>query len=121
MFTKDPYVLHLVRVLLPNGTRGLRRAEAIDRLRQIRASGEAKLPKAFERSVQAAFNRHSSQSARFKGPPENDPFYSVGGKRSGTWAVHLDKVGRWLERRATSVVNFRDLGVSPAKQQHLPF
>lgn len=110
MFSRNPYVLDMIEILRPCGPRGLRRADLISRIRQIRLSTGAIVPKQFARSVQAAFNRHSSQSLRFKGPAHNDLFYSVGGKRSGVWAVHSTRAQIWLDRRmlAGSVTNILD-------------
>jgi hypothetical protein len=99
MFSRNPYVLDMIEILRPCGPRGLQRADLITRIRQIRLSTGAIVPKQFAKSVQAAFNRHSSQSLRFKGPTDNDLFYSVGGKRSGVWAVHPARAQIWLNRR----------------------
>ena len=96
----NPYVLHLIRVLWGHGTRGLRRDLGIERMFELRKASGVKLPrKKFEHAVQSAFNRHNGQSDTFKLPPEDDLFYPVGGKGSGIWAVHLNKIEPWLRKK----------------------
>ena len=66
----------------------------------LRKPKDLPMPKKFEQTVQSAFNHHSAQSSVFKSGPEDDLFYSPGGKGSGYWAVHRDKAEAWLRRKA---------------------
>ncbi len=96
----NPYVLHLIKVLWGHGTRGLRRDLVIDRVFELRGASGVTMPiKKFGHAVQSAFNRHNGQSNTFNLPPEDDLFYPVGGKGSGVWAVHLNKIEPWLRKK----------------------
>ena len=56
--------------------------------------------------VQSAFNQYCSQSLVFRkrgGQPEEELFYSVGGKGSGIWAVRRDGAREWLTKKAFEV------------------
>lgn len=98
---ENPWVLYLIKVLWPYQS-GLRRTIVMDRVRQIRAPKGLNMPKAFENTVQSAFNHHSSQSAVFAGRgagEADDLFYSPDGKGSGKWAVHRERALAWLRDR----------------------
>ena len=101
---EQPYVLDLIKVLWPCGPRGLRRDFAIRRVWELRQPSGLNIPKKFEQAVQSAFNRHNGQSLTFELPPEDDLFYPVGGKGSGIWAVHLDKIEPWLRKKRLKAI-----------------
>jgi hypothetical protein len=96
---EHPYVLYLIKVLYPYGARGLRRMDVIYRIEQMRIAANLPMPRAFEATIQASYNAHTSHSKVFRGPPEDDLFYPVRGKGSGIWAVHADKIGAWLAKK----------------------
>ena len=100
----NPYVLHLIKVLWPYGAKGLRRVDVIYRVWQVPEATHLPTPKKFEHTVQSAYNHHSSHSSVFKGSPDDDLFYPVGGKGSGIWAVHMNKIEAWLKKKKLSAI-----------------
>ena len=104
----NPYVLNLIKVLYPHGTRGLQRKFVLEAVYRLRKDSGVNIPKNFDEAVQASFNEHNGQSLTFDNKtrsPEDDLFYWVGGKHSriSKWAVHLDKANAWLRKRAFAV------------------
>ncbi len=97
---ENPYALHLIKVLWPYGARGLRRVDAIHRIWLLREPTGLNMPKKFEHTVQSAFNSHNSL---VKDGPDA-LFYPAGGKRSGQWAVHIDRIGPWLRRKGLAPI-----------------
>ncbi|HUC16783.1 MAG TPA: hypothetical protein VMA37_03735 [Acetobacteraceae bacterium] len=97
---KNPYLLHMIKVLWPYDTRGLRRVDIIDRVRSMRPpSSKLPMPRAFEETVQSAYNHYCSESEVFKkrgAGPDEALFYPVGRKGSGKWAVRRDRAREWL-------------------------
>jgi hypothetical protein len=63
---ENPYVLHLIRVLLSYGKQGMRRVDAIDRVWRLRKGADVAMPKEFEATVQSAYNHHCAESQVFR-------------------------------------------------------
>lgn len=95
----NPYVLHLIKLLWPHGRSGLRKNLVVERIREMRQALGLNMPRAFDKTVQSAFNQHNGQSTTFKLSQKDDLFYPVNYKRSGIWAVHINKIGPWLKRK----------------------
>jgi hypothetical protein len=94
-----PWTRDIIRVLW--GTRSMSFDRLTRQLWELRDPSGLPMPKRFEKTVQSCLNQHTSQSKVFArlGRPEDDIFYSPGGKFSGTWAVHRERVIAWLKRR----------------------
>jgi hypothetical protein len=93
-----PYVGDLIAVLngYPNGRKRLRVMEVME---QERSDLGLPVPKRFEQTVQAVYQRHSADSDVFiaqRLPDEKPLFFSVGRKGSGTWAVDEQAAIAWL-------------------------
>jgi hypothetical protein len=97
---KQPYVLHLIQVLRPFGPSGLLRREAIDRVWRIREPTDLHMPKAFEQTVQSAFNVHNSENQG----SSDGLFYPFGPHGERKWAVHLHKIEPWLKRNGLKLI-----------------
>lgn len=98
----NPYVRDIVKVLWPY-QRGLHRRYVVDRVWSLRNPTGLPMPKAFEQTVQSAFNQHNEESSVFRkkgGKLEDALFYPFGGKGSGVWAVRHDRAEAWLRRKA---------------------
>jgi hypothetical protein len=61
----NPYVLDLIRVLLPH-RRGLRRPLVLDLLHKSRRDRNLPIPSNFDETVQSVFQQHCADSAVFK-------------------------------------------------------
>jgi hypothetical protein len=99
---ENPWVLHLIKVLWPYSRFGLRRADVMDRIRQIRVPKDLPVPKNYEQTIQSAFNRYSEDSDVFRrrnAPLSEALFFSPGGKGSGKWSVHRDRATEWLKAK----------------------
>lgn len=95
------YVADLIRLLLPH-KHGLSRGLVLHRLERQRHDTRLPIPPRFEEAVQSAYNQNCVDSSVFRrrGLPESEaPFYSPGGKGSGTWAVNPERARNWLEKR----------------------
>jgi hypothetical protein len=92
---ENPYAFHLLRVLAPYGTRGLRRVDAIFRVEQMREPTDLNKPKEFEKTVQSVFNSHNS--AKLDG--DEAIFHALGPHGARKWAVHPEKIKPWLIKK----------------------
>jgi hypothetical protein len=76
------------------------RRRAIELVERERTKAGLPVPKAFDESVQNAYNRHADgYSAFVKNQKLGEPplFFSPEGKGRGTWAVNIDAAKVWLE------------------------
>jgi len=101
---ENPYALHLIKVLWPYPS-GLSRQTAIDKVWRLRQPENLPMPKAFEQTVQSAFQQHASESSVFKGGPDDDLFFWPEGKGTGRWAVRRIQAEAWIRRRALPEAN----------------
>jgi hypothetical protein len=97
---KQPYALHLIQVLWPFGPSGLLRRHAIDRVWRIREPTSLHMPRAFEQTVQSAFNVHNSEN---QGSADG-LFYPLGPHGERKWAVHLTEIEPWLKRKGLKLI-----------------
>ena len=84
----NPYVLDLIRVLIPH-PRGLRRPLVLDLLHRSRRERSLPIPTEFDATVQSAFQQHCADSAVFKkkGKPQLEALFCwPDGKGAGKWA-----------------------------------
>jgi hypothetical protein len=97
-----PWVRDIIRVLW--GTKSWISKDRLDReLWALREPSGLNMPENFSRTVQSFLNHHTSQSKVWQqngAKPEDDLFYSLKGKFSGTWAVHRDRAVAWLKQRS---------------------
>jgi hypothetical protein len=97
---KQPYVLHLIQVLGPFGPSGLLRRHVIDQVWRIREPTNPQMPKAFEQTVQSAFNVNNSENQG----SAHGLFYPLGPHGERKWAVHLNKIEPWLKRKGLKLI-----------------
>jgi hypothetical protein len=97
---KQPYTLLLIQVLWPFGPRGLLRRHVIDRVWRLREPTSLHMPKAFEQTVQSAFNLHNSEN---QGSTDG-LFYPFGAHGERKLAVHLNKIEPWLKRKGLKLI-----------------
>ena len=97
---ENPYVLHLVAILLPRGTRGMWRRDVIDALLERRKSAGLPIPRKFDDAVQSAFQRYCRQSDIFikRGAPEELALFYWPKKGSGLWAADTRIALAWAKR-----------------------
>jgi hypothetical protein len=95
-----PWARDIIRVLW--GVRSMSMDRLIRQLWDLRNPSGLPMPKRFRETVQSCLNQHTSQSKVFArlDRPEDDLFYSPGGKGSGTWAVHRERAVTWLKKRS---------------------
>ncbi len=92
-----PWIRDIIAVLAPHPN-GLSMSQLLAALWAMRGPA-LPMPEPFINTLQNRLSRYTAQSNMFwhKNPqPENNLFYSPGGKGSGTWALHRDKVADWL-------------------------
>jgi hypothetical protein len=94
-----PWTRDIIRVLW--STRSMPFDRLTRQLWDLRNPSGLPMPKRFEKTVQTCLNQYTSQSKVFArvGRPQDDLFYSPGGKFSGTWAVHKERAVVWLKER----------------------
>jgi hypothetical protein len=98
----NPYALHLIEILYPHGERGLLIRFVYDRIRRRRVDLGLPIPRTFEETVRSAYNAQCELSDVLTRDPSEALFYPVGGKRSGRWAVHRDRIRPWINNRQIS-------------------
>jgi hypothetical protein len=100
---EHPYLLDLIKTLLPRGLRGDQRPYVIDRLRKDRQRLGLSMPDRFDEAVQSTYNRYCVDSSVFRNrgaPPLEGIFHSPHGKGKGIWAVYPDRAIAWLKAKA---------------------
>ena len=101
---KHPYVLMLIQILGAS-PRGQQRSNIIRLMEEQRRQFGLPFVKKFEEAVQAAYNRHSEHSevfAKKRSPDERPLFYSVGGKGTGEWGLHVTEAAAWAKKKLVS-------------------
>ena len=95
---EHPYVRDIIDALRGH-PRGRRRPDVIAQVWKARNPTVLSMPKAFEETVQNAYQRHADGYASFmkeRKLGERPIFFSPGGKRSGYWGVDEAVAAEWL-------------------------
>ncbi len=101
----NPFVLDLI-IALWKHPEGASRRFVIDAIEHRRYEIGLSIPKEFERAVQSAFNHHNCQSVVFQrrqALSDDDLFYPVGRKGSGTWGLYHDRALAWLRSKGLNI------------------
>jgi hypothetical protein len=91
--------------------------QLVQRLRNIRK--ETKSLEQLTPIVQSVLNNHTSQShvwAKNGSRPEDDLFFSPGGKGTGEWALHKDRAAAWLKARGLPLDPVESLATDIARE-----
>lgn len=97
----NPYVLDLIAILYPHKN-GLPRRQVINTMWRRRGQKGVNMPKAFDETIQAAFQTYAGDYAAFqarRAKLEDDLFFAPRGKGSGRWAVRQARADAWLSAR----------------------
>lgn len=98
---ENRYVLDLIAILYPHKN-GLPRRQVINTMWKRRGQKGVNMPKAFDETIQAAFQAYAGDYAAFKArhaKVEDDLFWPPRGKGAGQWAVRQDRADAWLRAR----------------------
>ena len=99
---KHPYILDIIRVFHPDYWT-LSRPRVIDLLERQRAKDGLPIPKAFEQSVDSAFQRACIDSKKCEFTESEALFRWPDGPRAGKWAARRDQCEAWLKKLSNSV------------------
>jgi len=102
---ENPYALDLIAVLYPFRG-GLPRRQVINELWKRRGKKGLNTPKAFEQTVQSAFQQYAGEYAAFqkRGARDTDNlFFAPKGLGAGWWSVRQDRADAWLAARKKEI------------------
>jgi hypothetical protein len=90
LIDENPYVLHLLQVLVPKGASGMRRQDVIDAVMERRRGAGLPIPKKPDETIQSALQQYCIHSKVFKAsgaPASRGLFLWPKGPRAGIWAA----------------------------------